>query len=144
MVAETGGPVRVGGQQIPILQRVAVRPAIRRRKRVRRRSGLARRHMLAQRLPEGRIDFIGVTRSGRHRPRRQQVIAIVEDQPRLIAQLLFQRPLGIAPPRLVMMQRVDFVRAGRFDNFGQLPDDAPPAQDEPRPQILQTCFQFFQ
>jgi hypothetical protein len=97
---ETLCPIRLGRQQLPVIQTVAFRPAFRCFQMFRLRQWIARRHMLEHSTGKGSVDAIGLSRTAGHGSRRQEVITVMADefQP-------FRNPeFRIAPPGLVMME----------------------------------------
>ena len=128
---EPAGPVGGGRQEVPVGQRLACGPMIGGGDRAGRGERVTGREVRLERLPEGGVDAILAARPGRHPLGRSKVIAVVE------AEATAQRLLRLAPPRLVMTDGVDRVRAGLVGQFGQYPRRRPTPENQPIPLLFQ-------
>ena len=112
---EPGRPIGLGRQQVPVGQRVALRPVRRRGNLARPVERMRRRHDVMQRAPERRVDLVRLPAARRHRPRRREIIAVVAHQ----IEPLRHRALGVAPPRLVVADGMDGARADLLGDLGE-------------------------
>ena len=131
-VADAPGPVGLGRKQVPVGQFVAVGPAVGRMDRGGFGQWIARRHPFEHRFRERRVDLVGITRTGGHTARGEQVIPVVEAQFRVLAQGVTKLVFGLLPPRLVMPHGVDAARAGLVGQRGKHLRGVAPAQHDPR------------
>jgi hypothetical protein len=93
--------------------------------------------VLAQRPPKRRIDFEGPAASGFGSTRRQQIIAMMPFQRAALWQTFLNRPLRIAPPRLVMIVGMHRKSGSFLCKFAQDRRRIPPPQYQPRTQFAQ-------
>ena len=134
LAAKATGPVGLARQQVPVWQLVRGGPLLWRGDRLWHRQRLRwRQHLMLQGAPERREDLERRARSSQHRTCGREVISVMQFQ----RQRLAHRTLGIAPPRLVMVQRVDLPRASFGSELRQHRLAAPAPQDQPRALGLQ-------